>query len=221
MRIFLVIPVYNESRNITKVIAKIGNFIEKIILVNDGSTDNTKEVLNSLKSAAPIQVLEHEINLGKGAALKTGCEAAYQLGAEMIICMDGDGQHRPEDLPRFIKKIEEGCDIVYGSRYIGRAMPLMMFLGNKFLSWIICRLFHVYIHDTQSGFRAFTREAYEKIRGESPDYAGETEMIVRAAENKLKYQEIDIDTIYFDNYKGTTPIHGLQIFSKILKWKFL
>lgn len=221
MHSIVVIPVHNERNNIGQIINRIGTKVQEIIVLDDGSTDHTFEYLKTLQTPIPLKILRHEVNLGKGAALLTGCEAAYRLNADIIICMDGDGQHKPEDLPRFIEKISAGNEIVYGSRYIGKSMPLAMFLGNKFLSGLICKLFKVYIHDTQSGFRAFTRSAFEKIRWESTDYAIETEMIIKAAEQALKYTEIDIDTLYFDNYKGTTPINGMQIFLKILKWKFL
>lgn len=219
MKTIVIIPAYNEEKTIGGVISRIKNYVDQIIIIDDSSIDKTYQAAKEANNQTIV--LQHEINLGKGAALKTGCEAALKLGADIIICMDADAQHKPEDIPRFIEKIKQGNDIVFGSRLVGKGMPLMMFLGNKFLSTVICKLFKIFIHDTQSGFRAFTSEAYKKIKWESADYAVETEMIIKTAENKLKYTEIDIDTIYYDNYKGTTPINGLQVFLKILKWKFL
>ena len=223
-KIAAVIPAYNESRNIKNTLLKVKNFADIIIVVDDGSEDDTYEIANnSIESYEEenIYILKHDYNLGKGAALKTGCEAAKKLKADVMICLDADEQHKPEDIPRFIEKIDTGNKIVFGSRAIGKGMPLASFVGNKFLSAAICKLFKIYINDTQSGYKAFTKEAYEKIKWESPDYSVETEIIINAAKHKLDFEEIDIDVIYNDNYKGTTPVHGMQIFIKILKWKFL
>ena len=218
MKTVVIIPAFNEEKRIENVLSQIKNHSDEIIVIDDGSEDNTFKIINN---DSEVIALQHDINLGKGAALKTGCEAAKKIDADVIVCMDADGQHKPEDIPRFIKAIKEGNDIVFGSRIIGKGMPLMMFLGNKFLSSSICKLFKIFINDTQSGYRAFTKEGYEKIAWESNDYAVETEMIIRAAKKDLKYKEIEIETIYHDDYKGTTPVNGLQIFIKILKWKYL
>jgi glycosyltransferase involved in cell wall biosynthesis len=214
-----IIPAFNEKEKIAVVLNKIIDFVDLVIVVDDGSTDGTNIIAKNINKK--VIVLKHELNLGKGAALKTGCEAALKLNADVIICLDADDQHKPEDIPRFIEKIRVGNDIVFGSRLIGKGMPLTRFLGNKFLSAVICQLFKIYINDTQSGFKAFTAEAYKQLKWQSPDYAVETEIIVKTAEKKLKFEEISINTIYHDNYKGVTPITGLQIFFQILKWKFL
>ncbi|MFH1822852.1 MAG: glycosyltransferase family 2 protein [Patescibacteria group bacterium] len=136
--------------------------------------------------------------------------------------MDSDGQHKPEDISRFIEKLEkDNLDIVFGSRRIGKDMPLVMMLGNKFLSLSLSLLFKIYISDTQSGFRAIRSSVYPKIKWNSTRYAVETEMIVNASKNKLKFGEIEIQTIYRDNYKGTTIFDGLRIFYNILMWRII
>jgi len=222
MKTVVIIPAYNEGKMIKNVLKNVLNLNilpENIVIIDDCSQDNTYEVASNINPL--IHILRHEINLGKGGALKTGCEAALKLGADIIVCMDADDQHNPADISRLIEKISEDNDIVFGSRIIDKDMPLTKFIGNKFLSSIICTFFKILIHDTQSGFRAFTASAYRKIKWESTDYAVETEMIVKTAENNLKFTEIGIATVYHDDYKGTTPINGLQILFKILKWKFL
>lgn len=224
MKEMVIIPAYNECRNIEFVLKKTLNYTNNIIVIDDGSSDNTFDVVKKVKAENPnknITALKHKINLGKGATMITGCEAAKRLNAEIIICMDADNQHNPEDILKFINKINAGNDIVFGSRIIGKSMPLARFIGNKFLSAIICKFFKILIHDTQSGYRAFTTKTYDKIKWESSDYAVETEMIVKTAKNKLKYCEIEIETVYLDSYKGVTPITGLLILFKILKWKLL
>ena len=184
MKSAVVIPAYNEEKRLEKVINAIKNHVDEIIIVDDGSSDQTYQIANKLGDK--IKAIQHKINLGKGAALKTGCEAALLLNSDIIICMDADGQHKPEDLPRFIEKINQNNDIVFGSRTIGKGMPFAMFVGNKFLTITISLLFKIFIHDSQSGFRAFTKEAYKKIKWESNDYAVETEMIIKTAENNRR-----------------------------------
>jgi len=220
MKTIVIIPAFNESKYISSILCSVINFVDNIVLIDDGSTDKTAEIAKQVSDK--ICVLRHRINLGKGAALKTGCLAALKLEADIIITMDADGQHKPEDIPRFTKEIQENdVDIVFGSRKIGEGMPYMMRVGNKFLSVIVNLLFRVYISDTQSGFRAFKANVFDKIKWNSHNYSVETEMIVNAGKNKLKYSEIIIDTIYHDKYKGTTIFDGLRIFFNLLIWKLI
>lgn len=217
MKSAAVIPAYNEKNTIEKIIANTSHFVNDVFVINDGSTDSTKNLKIFEKSN--VHLLNHKINLGKGAALKTGCMAALENGAKFLVCLDGDDQHKPEDIPRFIDELKKGHDIVFGSRKIGRQMPAAMLMGNKFLTASISKMFKIFINDTQSGYRAFTADAFNKISWESSDYAVETEMIINAAKHNLKYKEIYIDTIYHDKYKGTTPMNGISIFAKIIFWK--
>ncbi len=220
MKSVAVIPAFNEGKRIAPIIKVAAAYVDEIIIVDDGSTDNTAHVISSF--GKDIKYLRHRINLGKGAALKTGCEAGIKLGADIIVLMDGDGQHKPEDIPRFIETVEKkGAHIVFGSRKIGKDMPLVMMLGNKFLSLATSILFRIYISDTQSGFRAIRSEAYKKIKWNSSRYAVETEMIVNAGKHKLPHAEIAIDTIYTDRYKGTTIIDGIRIFFNMLMWRII
>lgn len=221
MRTFVVLPAYNEEKKLKIVLDRLVKCIpyEQIIIVDDASNDETFKIATNYNKK--MCILRHDLNLGKGAAMKTGCEAALKLGADVIVTMDADDQHNPADIARLLEQIQKGNDIVFGSRIIGKNMPLTKFLGNKFLTIIINIFFKIFINDTQSGFKAFTAKTYNKIKWESRDYAVETEIIVKTAENKLKFSEIEIATIYHNDYKGTTPINGLQIFFKILKWKFI
>lgn len=222
MKTCVVIPAYNEGTNIIGVLEKTKNLADKIIVVDDGSDQKKMAEVNFKNISDKIICLRHRINLGKGAALKTGCEAAIKLGAEVIILMDADGQHKPEDIPHFVDKLEkEKLDIVFGSRQIGRDMPLMMMLGNKFLSIAASLLFGIYISDTQSGFRAFKTTIYPKIQWNSPRYSVETEIIVNTGKYRLKFGEIEIQTIYHDKYKGTTVFDGLRILINMLIWRII
>ncbi|MDP3970724.1 MAG: glycosyltransferase family 2 protein [bacterium] len=220
MKSIAVIPAYNEEIHLQEVLDKVRSYVSQVIVIDDGSSDSSFEIADSM--GGQVIALQHEINLGKGAALKTGCDAAKKLGADYIICMDADNQHKPESIPKFLDAlVDEDIDIVFGARQFNKDMPFMMFMGNRVLSVIINKLFHIFVHDTQSGYRAFTVDAYDKLKWESSGYEAETEMIVRASEYHLKYAEVDIDTIYHDDYKGTTAIDGIKILLQIIKWKLL
>ena len=191
--IYTVIPAHNESKNIGEIIKRTRKFISKIIVVDDGSTDNT---YNIAKKSDAI-VLKHVINLGKGAALKTGCDYALKSGAEYIIVLDADAQHDPEEIPKFIQKLQNN-EIIFGYRTGSRKMPSLLKFGNWFISSTINILYKVNLRDTQSGYRAFTSNAYKKIRWTATDYSMESEMIVNVGKHKLKYTELPIKTIYSD-----------------------
>ncbi len=210
--IFAVIPAYNEEKTVAEVVKKARQHVAKVIVVDDGSKDNT---LNKAKKAK-ADVLMHVVNLGKGAALKTGCDYAAKLGAKAIVTLDADRQHEPSEIPRLIKSLEE-ADIVFTYRKIDyHTMPLIKKIGNKFINASIRAMFGINVFDTQCGYRAFTAEAYRKIRWTSSDYSVETEMIARTGKNKLRFRQLPIKTIYLDAYRGITFVDGIKIFLSML-----
>lgn len=212
--IFAVIPANNESKNIGDVIKKTKKYIKNIIVVDDGSADGTYEAAKKNK----VFVLKHIINMGKGAALKTGCDFALKKKADIIIAIDSDGQHNPNEIPLFLKAIEN-AEVVFGYRRITKKMPFVLRFGNWFISRLTKLLYNIRLKDTQCGFRAFTSGAYKKIRWRALDYSVESEMIAKTGKNKLKYAQVPIETIYTDNYKGTTIIDGARIIIDMLLWR--
>ncbi len=212
--IFVVIPAHNEETRIGEVLKKVKNYVNQIIVVDDGSKDNTTKLVKELG----VISLRHITNLGKGAALKTGCDYAIKKGAKKIIVLDADGQHEPKLIPDFINALKEN-NLVFGYRIPSKKMPFIFRTGNFAIDKITQYLYGIKIRDTQSGFRAFTTETYKKIRWEANDYSMESEMIARAGKNKIKYTEIPITTIYGDKYKGTTILDGAKIALNLIKWK--
>jgi len=216
----IIVPVLNESRFIKKFIDTFPEkHIKHLILVDDGSSDDTAKII---KTDYPhIQLLKHKINLGKGKSMETGALKAIKDKADILIFMDGDLQHKATDINRFIRAFSKHpeVDILFGTRSIGRTMRLVPFIGNKFLTIGINILFKYFLNDTQCGFRAFRSRVFNKLRWKSHGYSVETEMIINAAKNRLKYKEIPIETIYLDHYKGTSVIDGIIILLKILAWK--
>lgn len=212
----VIIPAYNEGKTIFDVITKTKAFAENIIVVDDGSNDNTLE--EAQKSG--IKVLHHKVNLGKGAALKTGCEYAVQHRAEKIIVMDADGQHDPREIPLFFDALAT-YDIVFGIRKVPTTMPFVMRFGNKFISKTLKVMHNIEIEDSQCGYRAFTQEAYQQLQWDALDYFVETEMLIKTGTKKLRYTHLPIETIYADKYKGTTVLDGVRIVFKMIGGKIL
>lgn len=217
MKIFVVVPAFNEEKRIGGVLSKLKNMGQKVVVVDDGSKDKTLKIS---KNYTPY-VFEHKVNLGKGAALKTGCEAAFSLGADAVILMDSDGQHKTSDLPLFIKGLEKGYSVVFGSRNLSYGVPLVRYLGNKVASIMVNTLFGIYASDILCGFKAMTKSAYKKIRWVSKGYSVETEIVAMAGQYKLKNCEVPVETVYYDKFKGLTVQEGLGILFDILKFKLL
>ena len=213
-KIFVVIPAFNEERSIAKIIRKSGNLVGKVIVVDDGSKDKTGYVAEK----AGAVVLRHIINLGKGAALKTGCDYAIEHGADILIVLDADGQHDPAEIPLFLKALK-GNDIVIGARKFNQSMPKILLVGNWLINRVTEMLYNVRIKDSLCGYRAFTKYAYSKIRWNVSDYSMESEMVANVGRHKLKYKQVEIATIYSDKYKGTTVFDGFKIVLDLLYWK--
>jgi glycosyltransferase involved in cell wall biosynthesis len=218
----IVIPARNEAPRLPDVLATLPVSLPgvgriHVVVVDDGSTDDTAERAHEHGA----RVARHEVNLGKGAALRTGCEAAVKLGAELIATMDADGQHQAADLPRLVEPLLAGeADIVLTYREASEgSMPAVLKAGNVALSALVKVLFGVAIRDSQCGLRAFTAAAYPRLRWEARDYAVESEMLMRMARNRLRFAEIPIATVYRDRYKGTQPIDGVRILGQLLRWR--
>jgi len=213
-KIWAVIPAYNEGKNISPIVRKTKRYITNVVVIDDGSRDNTGESAGK----AGAFVLSHAVNLGKGAALKTGCDYAISRKAEGIVVLDADAQHNPDDIPRFIEKLGR-YDIIFSYRKSSRKMPMVLRFGNWFISWIVALLYGINLNDTQCGFRAFTKQAYGRIRWNASNYSMESEMISKAGKERLKYVQIPIQTIYSDKYKGTTVVDGVKIVLNMVWWK--
>lgn len=218
MKIFLVIPLYNEEKHIVDVIKGVAKYDLPIVVVDDGSMDSSKLKVQSSKLRGVI-FLSHKVNLGKGAAMKTGAEYAFSKGAEAVIFMDSDGQHAASDLPKFVKALNEKCDLVFGSRNLNLDIPFVRYIGNKVASVFVNLLFGIYVSDLVCGFRALTKNGYKKIEWESTGYGVETEMVVRSAKSGLKSCEIPVETIYHDRVKGVTLLDAFGIFFSVIKWR--
>ena len=212
--VFAVIPAHNEEKHIGDVVRQAKKYVDNAVVVDDGSRDGTVE--EAKKSGAIV--LKHLVNLGKGAALKTGCDYAIKNKADIIVAIDADAQHNPKEIPKFIGAVKMH-DVAIGYRKLNMSMPFILRFGNWFINKTIRFLYGVKIKDSQCGYRAFTSEAYKKLRWKASDYSMESEMIAKIGKRRLSYAEVPIETIYSDKYKGTTILDGIKIVFNLLLWR--
>lgn len=222
-KVYIVIAAYNEDKTLAQVLSDLKKNYQNIIVVDDGSTDNTYQQA----LAAGVTILSHLINRGQGAALATGINYALKVGAEIIITFDADGQHQVADIPMVIKPIvEQKVDVVLGSRFLNPQSTVPFFrkiiLKSAIIfTWIISG---VKLTDAHNGFRAFSRLAAEKIKINHDRMAHSSEIIEQIKRNKLSFKEVAV-TINYTKYslaKGQSALDSLKIvkdifFKKIIK----
>jgi glycosyltransferase involved in cell wall biosynthesis len=195
LNIVAVIPAYNEETNILNVIAQVQKYVKTIIVVDDGSTDNTAKIIQSTKAV----ILQHTDNIGKGAALRTGFAEAIRRRANIVITIDADGQHPPDRIPSFLSKIqEEDLDIVVGSRFLSEHshMPWIRKFTNGTTNFITRRIFGVPITDSQSGYRALKYDVIKTVKTKEMRFVMETELLIKAHRQGFQIGEVAIETIY-------------------------
>jgi glycosyltransferase involved in cell wall biosynthesis len=212
MRFAIIIPAYNEEKHIRELVRQSVKF-GKTIVVDDGSTDATA----SEASKGGSIVLKNSTNRGKWSALKIGFNYALgNLNAEAIIQLDGDGQHDPSDIPKFIRALESGAMVVAGQRKFDPSrMPIVRIISNSISSFIIMVLFWVWVPDTQCGYRAYSKKALKTIMSslKSEGYEGETEMIILARINRFKIKKIGIQTVYNEEESKVSPVRDIRRFT--------
>ncbi|MFA4940981.1 MAG: glycosyltransferase family 2 protein [Patescibacteria group bacterium] len=214
MKIFCIIPAYNEEKTIAEVIEKVKKNVNEVIVVNDGSKDETKKLAKE-KGAV---VLSHIINRGQGAALETGNQYALNKGAEIIVHFDADGQFLAEEIKDIVSPIVRGeADIVFGSRFLGKKSNLPQFKKHIIipLAHLVNKIFiGATLTDPQNGFRAMSSETAKKITIEQDGMAHNTEIISKSFENNLKIKEIPVTVIYH-NF-GQRFSGGLKIIKDLI-----
>lgn len=217
MHLAVVIPAYNEGRVIGSVLETIPDALPAIgkvtpIVVDDNSSDDTGMVAEK----AGAVCIRHELNLGAGGATVTGFEAAKQLGADIVVTMDADGQHDAAEIERLIRPIVNGeTDVVIGSRLkaVSGDMPLYKMVGNNLLNAVTFAFFRIWVSDSQSGFKALSRPALDKITLSTSGYEFCSEFVGQIKKHQLRYQEVPISTIYTDysRAKGQLALNAVNI----------
>ncbi|MCR4314015.1 MAG: glycosyltransferase family 2 protein [Candidatus Uhrbacteria bacterium] len=216
MKVIALIPAYNEERTIADVLTRTEPFVDGMIVVDDGSTDRTPQIAR----AHGAMVVSHVINRGLGAAIGTGFAAAMRLGADTVVTLDADGQHDPMEIKKFVEAIEQGADVVIGSRMLTgfEGMPLHRRAAQIIGNIVTFVLFGAWVTDSQSGFRAFTRWALEKIQIRTNRMEVSSELIAEANRNGLKLVEVPIKAVYtqYSLSKGQNFFVGLKTVLKLV-----
>lgn len=210
-----ILPAYNEELCISGIILGSQKYVDKVIVVDDGSTDNTVEI----SKLAGADVISHITNRGKGAALKTGFNAAKE--SEIIITLDSDGQHNPDEIPKLIAPIVNGeADIVNGSRYIEgniKDTPIYRRVGQTVLDKATNLGSGLDITDSQSGFRAFARHTIPAFRFSCINFGIESEMLTDASNAGLRIKEVEIGVRYDVDSSTKNPVsHGIEVLIRII-----
>ena len=217
-QIVAILPAYNEEVSIGSIVLRAKQHVDHVIVIDDGSSDRTVKVAEM----AGAEVIRHSRNMGKGSALKTGFEAALRNGTKIIVTIDTDGQHDPEEIPQLIEPILTGeADLVNGSRYINgkeKNTPKYRRLGQMVLDKATNMNCGINITDSQSGFRAFAAHTVKAFRFKQNGFGIESEMLADASKADLKIKEVDIKVRYDVDCSTKNPIsHGIGVLVKILK----
>tara|TARA_Y100000766_G_C18875851_1_gene590744 strand:- start:65 stop:997 length:933 start_codon:yes stop_codon:yes gene_type:complete len=214
MRIIAGLPMYNEEETIGTIVTKVLDYVDEVVCVDDGSSDSSARIAESCGAI----VHRHRVNRGYGGALKSLFAKAREMNADALIILDSDGQHEPSDIPKLLKPILDGeAEFVIGSRFVdgggSEDMPAYRRLGIKVITAASNLSSDLEIQDTQSGFRAFSKLAIERLRFDSEGMELSLEMLEDAHEKDLKIQEIPT-VIRYDVPKGsnfTALSHGFTV----------
>ncbi len=220
-KIALLIPAYDEELFIGKVINNCTKFSMDIIVVDDGSTDNTVSIIKSIPKPKQCDVIliQHPENYGKGRSLVTGFNYAVEKKYGGIITIDADGQHDIDEIPVFLEKVEkENPDIIVGNRLGNtKGMPFIRLATNVFTSWLISIIAGKKIKDVQSGYRYINTKVLENIVIETGNFDTEPEILLKAAWLDYKISDISISTIYHKHFKShVNPVTDTIKFFKLI-----
>jgi len=215
IRCCAVIPAFNEGGRIGATVKGVLGYCPWVLVVDDGSADATA----AEAEAAGAQVLRHVKNQGKGASLDDGIRQAVNQGTEVILTMDGDGQHAPEDIPAFLDAYRRtGVGVLVGNRMADpRTMPLVRRLTNRFMSWLLSRQMGQRVPDTQCGYRLYRADVIGGVSLKSGGFAAESEVLLVLAERGVRMGAVPIRVIYGDEKSKIRPIRDTLRFFKMLR----
>ena len=215
--IIAAMPAYNESQSITDVILGCKKYVDKVVVIDDGSQDNTAELAESLGA----HVVRHETNKGYGVAIKNCFETARRLDANAMVIIDSDGQHDPHEIPKLLDPLKDGFDLVIGSRFVngnGKNIPSYRKVGMKVLDVATIMAGGLHVTDSQSGFRAYGKKAIDNINLSGEGMSAGSEILLQARDHRLKHKEVEIHCRYdMENCSTQNPfVHGPKVLLRLL-----
>ncbi len=207
-------PAYNEERYIGSVVLRARRFAREVVVVDDGSSDRTAQVAR----LAGATVVQHKQNRGYGATVQTVLAEAKKRNPDVLVLLDADGQHNPEEIPALVNALAAGADVVIGSRKIrSEDIPAYRRFGQKVISYFTRVLSRSTLSDTESGFRAFSRRAVNVLEPKEQGMAISAETISEATAKGLKIAEVPISAIYTKDGSTLNPIrHGVGVLNRVL-----
>ena len=213
-KVVAAIPCHNEERCIGSVVVKAKKFVDCVVVIDDGSTDATAEIA----SGAGAAVCSHGENRGYGAAIRSAMAEGTRLGADMLVILDGDGQHDPNEIPSLIRPLLEGeSDIVLGSRFIGDGQkpPFYRRLGQRILTATTNLGSGQRVSDSQSGFRAYSAKALRELHLAESGMSISSEIQFAVSGSGLRVTEVPINVSYAGKTKRSPVGHGVSVLSRV------
>jgi glycosyltransferase involved in cell wall biosynthesis len=219
LKVVAAIPCHNEGRFIAGIIRTAGKYVDQVVVVDDGSSDGTGQVAER----AGAEVVRHDGNRGPGAAYRSCFEAARASVADILITLDGDGQHNPEELPRILHPLLAGeADLVIGSRFLDEyEIPRYRKFGIDIITWLYNLGSSVKVADAQSCYRGYNRKALDSLRITERGFGFSVELLVQAREQGLLIKEVPISCIYHSASHSINPVvHGVAVALMVVKHRF-
>jgi glycosyltransferase involved in cell wall biosynthesis len=214
-KIIACMPALNEEKYIGSLVLKTRQYVDRVIVVDDGSTDNTVEIAK----LAGAEVIQHKHNKGYGAAIQSIFAEAKKLNPDVLVILDADGQHNPQEIPNLIKPILDGdYDCVIGSRQ-GQAkkIPFYRRIGQRIILRSVKTISENQLNDSECGFRAFSRKAIKTLKLKESGMAVSAETVAEATRKNLKITQVPVNVTYNQDSSTLHPVrHGLSVFTRIL-----
>lgn len=213
MRSIAIIPTFNEEKNIIQLISELKKYIKDILIVDDGSTDKTLKLIRNIEK---INIITNLKNHGKGNAIKKGFQFAIKKNYDLVILLDGDGQHKPSEIGKFIKK-SDNYDLIIGNRMHNHYdMPLIRRFVNKIDSLIVSKIISFKVDDVHCGYRAIRTDLIKKLDLKSERFEIEAEIVLKAIKKNAKIANLNISCIYSNQKSSINPIVDTYRFIKLI-----
>jgi glycosyltransferase involved in cell wall biosynthesis len=208
-------PAFNEEKYIGSLVLQTRQYVDEVIVVDDGSVDNTAEIAK----LAGARVIRHERNRGYGAAIQSIFTQAKKINPDILVILDSDAQHRPQEIPALIKPIlDDGYDCVIGSRHgQEKKIPFYRRIGQKIILRSVKTIAERTLTDSECGFRAFSRKAIKTLELRETGMAVSAETVAEASRKNLKVTQVPVNVTYSKDSSTLNPVrHGLSVFTRIL-----
>ena len=226
MKITAIMPAFNERDTIREIVRRVEDvkLIDEILIVDDGSTDGTREILKELDGEGSVRVIYHEKNQGKGAAVRTGIKNA---SGDLLIIQDADLEYDPRDYPALFKPIEEGiADVVFGSRFLGGPRRPILFwnmVANKILTFMTNILYNNILTDMETGYKVFKKEIVQDMPLHARRFEFEPEFTAKLLKRKVRIYEVPIsfNPREYSEGKKIGILDAFEAFWTLIKYRFV